>query len=322
MKRSSKQLGWIVASLVLGTLANVALAGGPGGRSGSGKGGNAGGGHSQHAPRHSQHFGPAVTTRKVTPVNNLNGTNFHAKKGSGIAANGIVTPVNLPSKPKPVINPIVGLPIKPITPIVGIPVKPIKPITPINPIVGIPVKPIKPVPPTIPTPCFPPVPPHYGHHGFCFPPILIGYTPWFGGYGCGPTVIDGAPSSVVVEQSVNVTAEATAASTSDAAAADDKSEAARKSVRSGDTLELPIANLGEKPGQAVLQLGKVSLPVAVNEWKNDRLTVTIPAIGLGETTPAELFVVRADGQLAQTVALELLVPQPAPTATASAAPAP
>lgn len=83
----------------------------------------------------------------------------------------------------------------------------------------------------------------------------------------------------------------------------------------GGNLPLEITNLGEKPGQVVLQLEQVALPVAIREWNDGKLVATVPPIGLAGPTKADLFVVRADGQIATVVPVELVLP-PRPTSPA------
>ena len=81
-------------------------------------------------------------------------------------------------------------------------------------------------------------------------------------------------------------------------------------VRVGGTFNLQDPNLGEEPGQVVLQLEQVALPVMVREWKAGKVTGTLPQFGLAGPTKAALFLVRADGQVANAVPIELLPAQP------------
>ena len=88
----------------------------------------------------------------------------------------------------------------------------------------------------------------------------------------------------------------------------------------GTTIEVGGANYGTTTGQAVLQLGDLSLPLAVQKWEADKVTVTLPLVGLAKATPATLHFFTADGQVANQLQVELL-PAQQNAAPADAAPA-
>jgi hypothetical protein len=72
-------------------------------------------------------------------------------------------------------------------------------------------------------------------------------------------------------------------------------------------------------GQVILQFEKVSMPVQVNDWKSDAISLTLPMLGLEGPVRATLWMVNADGTLAGNVAIELIAAQPvAEVAQASA----
>jgi hypothetical protein len=276
---------------------------------------------------------------KVDPVKPVVGP-LKPIKPISPGVNPVVNPIVGPFKP---IKPIVPVkdpikPIKPIGPIVGPikpildPIKPIKPIKPFDPIVG-PVKPLplphpyppKPLPPICP-PYNPPCPPKHNHcHDWwtgCYPwnpgygGINIGIG---GGYGSGycetvvsnPVVIEvptpvAAPavsSPLVAETAAKV--EPVAPLVEPEAPAPDAPKL--QEVRVGSTIELP-GGFGSEQGGVVLKMGDVALGCLVNDWKAEKVQLTLPAMGLLKAKEAELMVVQSDGKIAVTVPVMLLPP--------------
>ena len=86
----------------------------------------------------------------------------------------------------------------------------------------------------------------------------------------------------------------------------------------GATLTLQASNLGDKAGQVILQIDKISLPAQVSEWKNDSVTATLPMIGLNGNVKAEIMLVKPDGSLGSSVKVEL-IPAQLPTQSSDAA---
>jgi hypothetical protein len=108
------------------------------------------------------------------------------------------------------------------------------------------------------------------------------------------------------ETATAATTAATAEATTPAAAADgDK----LPKVPVGTTLTLQAKDLGDRAGQILLVMDKITLGIQVNEWNNDYASATLPVVGIAGGTPSEIVLVRADGQPASSVKVEL-VPAP------------
>jgi hypothetical protein len=73
----------------------------------------------------------------------------------------------------------------------------------------------------------------------------------------------------------------------------------------GSTLVLDGQTFGEQPGVARLRVSGLSLPVEVIEWTNASTKVRLPKVELTSPTKVEIEVLRADGSLAATSAIEL-----------------
>jgi hypothetical protein len=74
----------------------------------------------------------------------------------------------------------------------------------------------------------------------------------------------------------------------------------------GATLTLKGKELGDKPGQVLLQFEKFSFPAQVGEWKPDHVTTTLPQMGLAAPAKAQIFVLKETGEVATTLAVELV----------------
>ncbi|MDX1945023.1 MAG: hypothetical protein SFU86_06420 [Pirellulaceae bacterium] len=156
-----------------------------------------------------------------------------------------------------------------------------------------------------------------GKGGCWFPPIIIGCGPHYGGcypsYPCYPVgncypIYQTQP--IVVQQPVVVAA-------AQAAVTEVKLAEKLLQVPVGSTVTLQAKDLGEKPGQVLLVMEKLTLGTQLNEWKPDQVNLTLPLMGIGEPTKAELVIVKPDGQIATSVKVELIAPAP----TGNAAPA-
>jgi hypothetical protein len=79
----------------------------------------------------------------------------------------------------------------------------------------------------------------------------------------------------------------------------------------GATITMQAQGLGDVAGRLVLVMDKVSLEGQVNEWQPAAVTATLPMFDLAAPTPAELVIVRADGQPATSMKVELIPAQPA-----------
>jgi hypothetical protein len=82
-------------------------------------------------------------------------------------------------------------------------------------------------------------------------------------------------------------------------------------VPAGATLTLQAPNLGEAPGQVVLQMEKVAMAGLVREWKLDTVTASLPPMELAAPVIAEILILRADGSLANGMKVELIPAAPA-----------
>ncbi len=233
---------------------------------------------------------------------------------------GPIGPIG-PIKP-PVVGPIKP-PIGPIKPPVVGPIKP--PIGPIKPpVVGPigPIGPIKPLPPICPPYCPPKCPPNcppWNPGGYCGPWYPL--PGWYGCYRpCRPicvTLPNYASYPTVVTETVVVEAAAPAVVVTEVA-----SEEKLMQVPVGATLLLSEKSLGEKQGQVVLQVDTLSVPAQVNEWKAEQVNVTLPMFGLSAPTKAQIWLLRADGQVANKLAVELIPAKPTAEGAAPAASSP
>jgi hypothetical protein len=85
-------------------------------------------------------------------------------------------------------------------------------------------------------------------------------------------------------------------------------EPERPSVPTGSTLQLDGPSLGSETGVVRLRINNVAFPVEVVEWSADSTKVRLPNLDVSSATKAELEVIRADGSLAATNAIELTTP--------------
>ncbi|MDC0308123.1 MAG: hypothetical protein P8M30_18955 [Planctomycetaceae bacterium] len=74
-----------------------------------------------------------------------------------------------------------------------------------------------------------------------------------------------------------------------------------------NTLMLP--GLGNVPGNAVLQVNGLGLPLKVITWTNEKLVLEVPMIGLLEPTAATLFLFDAEMKIIGELPAELLTPE-------------
>ena len=83
------------------------------------------------------------------------------------------------------------------------------------------------------------------------------------------------------------------------------SEPERPSVPTGSTIKLDGEALGNEQGVVRLRVSNIALPVEVVEWSDSSTMVRLPKLDVNQATKAELEVVRADGSVAATNAIEL-----------------
>lgn len=145
-----------------------------------------------------------------------------------------------------------------------------------------------------------------------FPPINIGCWPGNGGCypvgGCYPYPVGGCyPYPIYQTQPIVVTQQPVIVE----AAAPVKVEEQLLKIPVGTTVNLEGTNLGDKAGQVLIVMEKLTLGTLVNEWKTEKVVATLPMIGLAEPTKAELVVVKADGQVASNIKVLLMPAQPA-----------
>jgi hypothetical protein len=78
----------------------------------------------------------------------------------------------------------------------------------------------------------------------------------------------------------------------------------------GGTVTVSSQNLTNQPGQVMLQIGEIAVPVTIKEWRNDAVVCTLPILGLTKASRATLHVLKADGKTASTMSLELVTSLP------------
>jgi hypothetical protein len=82
-------------------------------------------------------------------------------------------------------------------------------------------------------------------------------------------------------------------------------EVERPSVPTGSVIKLDGQSLGDEKGVVRLRISNVALPVEIVEWTTDSTKVRLPKLDVNGAMKAELEVVRADGSVAATNAIEL-----------------
>jgi len=76
-------------------------------------------------------------------------------------------------------------------------------------------------------------------------------------------------------------------------------------VAVGSTVMLAAKDLGTT-GQALLVIDKLTLGVQIDEWTADHATATLPKLAIRSPVPAEIVLIKADGQAASKVRVQLL----------------
>src|SRR6188768_336786 len=216
------------------------------------------------------------------------GGNFKPNLGSSqIAQPRVQTVMNQGIKTKLPVNVVGTVPTKPVFPVHPVgpkkpplgpigPIGPIGPVSPVKPPIG-PIGPIGPVGPVKPPKC-PPICPPYNPPcsngpkcgwwgGWCYNPCTPIFIPiggfGYGGYGGGSTTI--VNETIVVESPAQPAAVVN--EVAPAAAVEPVKEEKLMQVPVGATLTLQGKELGDKPGQVLLQFEKFSFPAQVGEWK-------------------------------------------------------
>jgi len=69
--------------------------------------------------------------------------------------------------------------------------------------------------------------------------------------------------------------------------------------------------LGDVAGRMILVMDKVSLESQLVDWNAGAVTATLPMFALAAPVPAELVIVKGDGQPATSMKIELIPAQPA-----------
>ena len=80
----------------------------------------------------------------------------------------------------------------------------------------------------------------------------------------------------------------------------------RPEVIAGSVLSLQGNGLGADVGMVIIQIGSITLSGDIQEWQDALVTVQLPRMGVLEPTDATLFVVRADGSLADQAEISLV----------------
>lgn len=84
-----------------------------------------------------------------------------------------------------------------------------------------------------------------------------------------------------------------------------KIEPQRPSVPTGSVIKLDGQSLGNQKGVVRLRISNVAMPIEIVEWSADSTKVRLPKMDVNGGTKADLEVVRADGTVAATNAIEL-----------------
>jgi hypothetical protein len=132
-----------------------------------------------------------------------------------------------------------------------------------------------------------------------------------------------APVSPVAPVPANDTKQAAADAAEKAL---DNAQAADKlpEVPVGATLTLQGDGLGEKQGKVAVQIGQLSIPATLVKWDGKSTTVTLPEIGIVDTTTAQIHVFTAESKLVSSLSVQLIPASeaaPAQEAPKDAAPA-
>ncbi len=207
-------------------------------------------------------------------------------------------PIDLGVIKKPILDPGVGNGKKPIDLGIGkggVKVDPgligkIKtPLLPFNPGVKIPVKPKIPI---CPPHKFPHHPPHW-----CppCPPIFLGWC-WFPGFGNCYGYAGGLGLPVVATEPVVV----------QLPPSDMLVNGAMPQIVPGTTVVANVMGAGDQVGRIMMQYNAVALPAEVVKWEGEKVTFIVPEVALQQPVEVKLVFLRADGNVAQEVAAELV----------------
>jgi hypothetical protein len=82
-------------------------------------------------------------------------------------------------------------------------------------------------------------------------------------------------------------------------------EPPRPSVPTGSVIQLDGQSLGTEKGVVRLRISNVAMPIEVVEWSAESTKVRLPKLDVSGGTKADLEIVRADGTVAATNAIEL-----------------
>jgi hypothetical protein len=93
-------------------------------------------------------------------------------------------------------------------------------------------------------------------------------------------------------------------------------------VTAGGEMILAGEGLGPQPGQVLVNVAGRELQAEVLGWYDLGVRITVPQLGLSESTPAEVIVVRGDGAATNPVKVTLLPGMPGPELAPPPPPAP
>lgn len=158
----------------------------------------------------------------------------------------------------------------------------------------------------------------YPNYLYYYPTCGYNYSYYNCSYGpqyCSPLSVapvsygsNGVTTTASAPVVVNVDARDAETSVSPASAA--KTVAADKlmEMKLGGTYALPGAGFGTKAGQMFVEIGDVALGVKVDDWDDQKVSFTLPMIGLAKATDAKLHLVSSEGKEIKSADVRLVMP--------------
>jgi hypothetical protein len=133
----------------------------------------------------------------------------------------------------------------------------------------------------------------------------VGLNPQGLNTGLAPQGLPGGASITPIQNSLSTPNGPTTSAAPAASIRPAKVEPALPRVSIGSTLVLDGTSLGEEKGIVRLRISDMTLPVEVLEWSASSVKIELPKIDMSRPLKADLEVVRADGSVASSTAIEL-----------------